>query len=191
MKTQHLDNDCWISTGKLNIPGINFSSVLEEIQKDLIQKELEIYGRKILMPRLTAWYGNKEYRYSGTVNKPVAMPEKVRMIAQTIEKDLPSKFNSVLCNYYRSGSDSVDWHADDEPGLGPEPKNILIGSVSFGQARKFLLKNRQTKEKLSFDLGDMDVLIMGGQTQKYWLHKVPKTSKPVGPRLNLTYRIIM
>lgn len=191
MKLITLDKQSWISVGKLAIPGISLSSVMEEVQSDLIQKELEIYGRKIAMPRLTAWYGDKEYRYSGTINKPKPMPEKVKIIASVLEKEIvPHTFNSVLCNYYRNGSDSVDWHADNEPELGPTRNNVLIGSVSFGQTRKFLLKNVRTTEKITLELEDGDIIIMGGETQRFWVHRVPKTAKPVGPRLNLTFRIV-
>lgn len=192
MKIITLDNQSWISIGKLSIPDITFSSILEEVQKDLVQKELEFYGKKVAMPRLTAWYGSKEYRYSGTLNKPKPMPEKIQQIAKFLEKEItPNVFNSVLCNYYRNGNDSVDWHADNEPELGPNRNNVLIGSVSLGQTRRFLLKNLHSKEKLTLDLEDKDVLIMGGETQKFWVHKVPKTTKSIGPRLNLTYRIIV
>jgi alkylated DNA repair dioxygenase AlkB len=53
------------------------------------------------------------------------------------------------------------------------------------------MKNGLTNQKLSFDLGHGDILIMGGQTQKFWQHKVPKTSKKVDSRINLTFRVLI
>jgi alkylated DNA repair dioxygenase AlkB len=94
-------------------------------------------------------------------------------------------FNSVLLNLYRDGRDSVSWHADNEPGLG---RNPIIASISLGMTRRFQMKHRQRAERLSLDLPSGSCLVMAGATQHHWLHQVPKTSRPVGPRINLTFR---
>lgn len=199
MKQIDLENGCWICLGAVGAPlspDDLFPIVLDEITPELTRKELEFFGRKIMMPRMTAWYGETDYNYSGAVNKAMLMTPTLQTIARWVEahfSHLPGLktgvLNSVLCNLYPDGNDSVDWHSDNETGLGPSADNILIASVTFGGARKFVLKNKHTKQKLSIDLGHGDVLIMGGQTQKHWQHKVPKTSKKVDPRLNLTYRV--
>ena len=199
---QHIDESgCWLATGKLpreELPEVNLSILLGELETELSQKELDFFGRKVLVPRLTAWFGSKSYDYSGIKNDPRPIPPMVSQVALWLNRNsegLPGAhgqetFNSVLCNYYRSGMDSIDWHSDNEKGLGPDPaSNILIGSVTFGGSRKFVLKNKTSKEKLSFDLGDRDVLIMGGLTQKFWVHKSPRVSGRCEPRLNLTFRV--
>jgi alkylated DNA repair dioxygenase AlkB len=98
-------------------------------------------------------------------------------------------FNSVLLNRYRSGQDSVSWHADDEPEFG---KNPVIASVSFGESRLFQFRHKKRKElKVSVELTHGSLLIMRGGTQENWLHQIPKTKKPVEERLNLTFRVVV
>ena len=95
-------------------------------------------------------------------------------------------FNGVLLNRYRTGRDSMGWHADDEPEFGDEP---VIASVSFGGSRTFGLKHKRRKElKVNVELTHGSLLIMRGGTQANWVHQVPKTAKPAGERLNLTFR---
>lgn len=95
------------------------------------------------------------------------------------------RFNSVLLNLYRDGRDSVSWHADNEPGLG---RNPVIASLSLGATRRFQLKHRRSKERVRVDLTHGSCLVMAGATQHHWLHQIPKTARPVGPRINLTFR---
>lgn len=102
--------------------------------------------------------------------------------------DKTLEFNAVLCNFYRDGKDSVSWHSDDEASLHHTKSNI--GSVSFGDTRKFVIRHLETRVKVEFELAHGDIFIMGGKFQRFWEHQVPKTSKKVGPRLNLTYRYV-
>jgi alkylated DNA repair dioxygenase AlkB len=88
-------------------------------------------------------------------------------------------------NLYRDGRDSVSWHADNEPGLG---RNPVIASVSLGATRRFQLKHRRADERVTIDLTHGSCLIMAGAIQHHWLHQIPKTRHPVGPRINLTFR---
>jgi alkylated DNA repair dioxygenase AlkB len=96
-------------------------------------------------------------------------------------------FNSVLLNLYRSGNDSISWHTDAEKELGINP---IIASVNFGATRKFQLKHIKSKEKIEIELTHGSLLIMQGELQHFWQHQVPKTSKPVNERINLTFRKI-
>ena len=96
-------------------------------------------------------------------------------------------FNSVLANLYRSGADGISWHSDDEPELGPEP---VIASVNFGTTRRFDMRHKDTKETVHIDLTPGSVLVMSGASQAKWQHQVAKTRKPLGPRVNLTFRTI-
>ncbi|MGH9060378.1 MAG: alpha-ketoglutarate-dependent dioxygenase AlkB family protein, partial [Acidimicrobiales bacterium] len=159
------------------------------------QERARLFGRTIPLPRLTAWYGDVGYRYSGVDHPPAAWPpvlDELRCLVGTV---VPMP-NSVLANLYRDGRDSVSWHADDEPELGSHP---VIASVSLGATRRFLLRHRAGRgqpgqpsagapEKVAVDLTHGSLLVMAGDCQRCWHHAVPKSSRPVGPRINLTFR---
>lgn len=155
------------------------------------QEEIKLYGRLIPLPRLTAWFGDagKTYMYSGITVEPEPWTPTLLEIKTKIEEVSNVTFNSVLLNYYRNERDSVSWHSDDEPELG---KNPTIGSVSFGDARTFQLKHKTNKsiKVQSIDLPDGSYLEMAGTTQHHWLHQIPKRTRKIGPRINLTFRII-
>lgn len=156
------------------------------------QEEIRIYGRLVPLPRLTAWYGDPwaRYVYSGISQAPLPWTDCLLSIKKKVEAKAGAAFNGVLLNLYRSGSDGVAWHADDEPELGAEP---VIASVSFGAPRIFQLKHKFSKElkRVELNLTGGSLLVMRGQTQKNWLHQVPKTKKPVQPRINLTFRAVL
>ena len=97
-------------------------------------------------------------------------------------------FNSVLLNLYRDGQDSMGWHSDAEPELG---RNPVIASVSLGAVRRFVLRHKKRKEQhLALELEPGSVLVMAGALQHHWRHALPKTRQVVGPRINLTFRLI-
>jgi alkylated DNA repair dioxygenase AlkB len=154
------------------------------------QDYIKFFGKNMPIPRLTAWYGDegKSYIYSGIKNYPNAWNYTLKEIKNKIETVIKIKFNSVLLNFYRNGQDSMAWHSDDEPELG---KNPIIASVSFGGTRKFCFKHKtDSTRKIDLHLPHGSLLLMGGETQHYWLHQVPKTKKVVKPRINLTFRVI-
>jgi alkylated DNA repair dioxygenase AlkB len=144
-----------------------------------------LMGRRVPIPRLTAWHGAAGYVYSGISMSPTPWNPPLLEIKAVAEACAGHTFNSVLLNLYRDGRDSVSWHADNEPGLGCDP---VIASVSLGATRRFQMKHRQRDERLSLDLPAGSCLVMAGATQHHWLHQVPKTSRPVGSRINLTFR---
>lgn len=166
-----------------------FSTLAAEIMWR--QDSATLFGRQYLLPRLTAWYGDpgKTYRYSGIHMEPVSWTSTLRQIKGMIETIAQVEFNSVLLNFYRHGQDSMGWHSDDEPELGLNP---VIGSVSFGGCRRFLLRHKTNRSisKVELNLISGSLLIMAGQTQHFWQHHVPKTKRPVEPRINLTFRLI-
>ena len=154
------------------------------------QEEIKLYGRVIPLPRLTAWFGDagKTYMYSGITVEPEPWTPILLEIKSRIEEVSDVTFNSVLLNYYRNERDSVSWHSDDESELG---KNPIIGSVSFGDVRTFQLKHKTNKSlTISRDLPDGSYLEMAGSTQHHWLHQIPKRTRKIGPRINLTFRVI-
>jgi alkylated DNA repair dioxygenase AlkB len=149
------------------------------------------FGKKYDMPRLIAWYGDEgtRYRYSGTDNVATGWTGPLLEVKRAVEPPCGVVFNGVLLNYYRTGKDSVSWHADDEPEFGKQP---VIASVSFGGTRQFQLKHKTRKDlKASIELTHGSLLIMRGGTQANWLHQIPKTARRVEERVNLTFRAIV
>ena len=159
---------------------------------DWQQHRLKLFGRECLTPRLCAWHGDPDarYGYSGQTLEPLPWNDPLAALRRRLETALDCAFNSVLANLYRDGADSMGWHSDDERELGAEP---LIASLSLGAPRRFLLRHRRQREldTLQLELGHGSLLVMAGATQRCWRHSLPKTRRPVGPRVNLTFRRVL
>jgi len=153
-----------------------------------VQKEIVIFGRRRLQPRLIAWYGDSSanYGYSGLSLTPLSWHPGLLEIRRQVEEFTSAGFNSVLANAYRDGNDSMGWHRDDERELGPMP---LIASVSLGEERRFLVRENG-KRSSGMTLGHGSLLIMKGSFQRRFSHSLPKTRRNIGLRINLTYRKI-
>ena len=164
------------------------------------QDNITVYGKNHLQPRLTALFGNegKPYSYSNIVMQPHSWSAILTYIKKEVENLCHETFTTVLLNLYRDGKDSNGWHADNEKELG---RNPIIASVSFGAERPFHLQHNSIKEvtrgeaelsvaKQKIILGHGSLLVMKGETQHFWKHQIPKTAKPVAPRINLTFRNI-
>ncbi|GAB3825987.1 alpha-ketoglutarate-dependent dioxygenase AlkB family protein [Pontibacter rugosus] len=156
-------------------------------QVDWQQQSIKLFGKLQPMPRLTAWYGDKGYTYSGLDNKPQPWLPVLQKLREQVQEASGQKYNSVLLNLYRNGQDSMGWHSDDEPELGQEPS---IASLSLGGERRFSFKHRTRKDvaPVRITLSHGSLLLMQGPTQHHWLHHIPKTAKDVQPRINLTFR---
>jgi alkylated DNA repair dioxygenase AlkB len=154
------------------------------------QDEITVFGKTHPQPRLTALFGNegKSYAYSNVVMQPHGWNALLMFIKNELEEVCPENFTTVLLNFYRDGKDSNGWHADNERELG---RNPIIASISFGAERTFHLQHNTLKEqKLKINLEHGSLLLMTGKTQHFWKHQIAKTAKPIGPRINLTFRII-
>ncbi|MCA1855805.1 alpha-ketoglutarate-dependent dioxygenase AlkB [Massilia oculi] len=147
-----------------------------------------VYGKRHLQPRLSAWHGEKGYRYAGLALAPLPFTPLLDTLRRAAQAATGHPYNSVLLNYYRDGRDSMGMHSDNEPELGPEP---AIASLSFGATRSFILRHRRSGETLKLALTDGSLLFMGGALQANWLHGINKTSRPLGARINLTFRNIV
>jgi alkylated DNA repair dioxygenase AlkB len=160
-------------------------------QIDWRQEYLRIAGKAVAQPRLTAWYGDpgSTYSYSGLQLAPQAWTPLLEQLKADVEAASSRRYNSVLLNLYRDENDSVGWHSDNEPELGPEP---AIASLSFGATRSFKLRHKKRKElhTIALPLSHGSLLLMEGATQRHWLHAVEKQKQPTGPRVNLTFRWI-
>jgi alkylated DNA repair dioxygenase AlkB len=152
---------------------------------------IRLFGREHASPRLSCWIGDPDasYRYSGTRFEPRPWPAALPPIRRRLHDEFGIDFNSVLANRYRDGRDAMGWHSDSEPELGPAP---AIASLSLGATRRFVLRHRtQSDLKLALDLPHGSLLVMRGDTQRYYRHALPRTIRPVGERINLTFRRIL
>ncbi|GAA4236812.1 alpha-ketoglutarate-dependent dioxygenase AlkB [Postechiella marina] len=177
----------------------NFLSIEESntLYKSLLentpwqQEQIIIHGKLIDYPRLTAWFGDveKDITYTETKSKMHLWNADLLFIKNRIEKEVDIKFTRCLLNYYRDGKDSVDWHQDCK---GEQRKNSVIASVTFGATRPFQLKHVSRKDlnRVDIPLAHGSLLLMQAATQQHWKHKIPKTQKPIQPRINLTFRWI-
>ena len=159
-------------------------------ETDWQQDDIRVFGKVYAQPRLTALYGEqgKPYTYSGITMEPSPFTPLLQSIKERVEQLCKASFSTVLLNLYRDGQDSNGWHSDDEKELGNNP---VIASVSFGEVRRFRLKHRQERDlKHNLDLTHGSLLVMSGPTQHHWKHQIPKTTRKVGPRINLTFRLI-
>ena len=172
------------------------SDVASDLYQDLLreipwqQDNIKVFGKEHAQPRLTALFGNdaKPYSYSNITMQPKPWNLLLQKIKYHVESVAEINFTTVLLNYYRDGKDSNGWHSDNEKELGSNP---TIASVSLGSERMFQLKhntNPLLRQNILLENGSL--LIMKGATQHHWKHQIPKTSKPIGGRINLTFRVI-
>lgn len=170
------------------------SDELFQLLKSNIQwrsDKIIMYGKLLDQPRLTAWYGDpdKIYTYSHITMHPTPWSEELLRIKRDIEAYTQTNFNSVLINLYRDGNDHVSWHSDDETELG---KNPIIASLSLGETRRFHFKHKFQKdlETIGMDLTSGSLLVMKGETQSFWQHRISPSKRILRPRINLTFRKI-
>jgi alkylated DNA repair dioxygenase AlkB len=166
--------------------------IFDELTNDIPwqQDDIKVFGKVHPQPRLTALFGNqgKSYSYSNITMQPHAWNPFLQKIKSKVENISVANFSTVLLNLYRNGKDSNGWHADNEKELGVNP---IIASVSFGTERVFQLKHNtipNLKQNIILEHGSL--LLMKGTTQHFWKHQIPKTAKPIGSRINLTFRLI-
>ena len=190
MRLLNRDGEIHYHDSFLAVPAAN--EWLSKLMRDLQWQEetLFIAGRSVRVPRLTAWYGHPEakYRYSGRTHDPLAWNQALLTLKDHVEALCGSSFNSVLANFYRNGNDSIGWHADNERELGPRP---LIASLSLGAERNFEIRHNLTREILRLRLHSGSLLIMSGDFQTCWQHRIPKQRAILAPRINLTFRHIV
>lgn len=168
----------------------DFKNVLLS-ETDWREEEIQVWGKWHKQPRLIAWYGDEgaSYAYSGRRLKPKPWTPTLSELRYKVEQATSASFNSVLLNYYRDQNDRMGWHSDNESELGVRP---TIASLSLGDTRIFLLRHKVRKDLKvrKMELSNGSLLIMSGCTQEFWQHAINKESRPAGPRVNLTFRMI-
>ncbi|MDH3218224.1 MAG: alpha-ketoglutarate-dependent dioxygenase AlkB [Gammaproteobacteria bacterium] len=172
--------------------GLAYDRLLQQLieETDWRQERITVYGKPYLQPRLSSWYGDFAYSYSGIRLEPSPWTPTLQQIRKRVEALTRLRFNSVLLNYYRDEHDGMGMHSDDEPELGPRP---AIASISLGEERDFILRHRQRKHPgtVKLPLPSGSLLLMQGDTQRYWRHGINKLRRRCGPRVNLTFRRII
>jgi alkylated DNA repair dioxygenase AlkB len=168
-------------------PDAIFAALRAEIPWEL--HSVNIHGQIIPQPRLSSWHGEVVHTYSTLAHLLVPHPWSgvVAHLRERVEAICAARFNSMLANLYRNGQDAIGWHADDEPELGPAP---VIASLSFGAERVFHMRGKDDHAKVKrITLEHGSLLIMAGTMQRHWQHAVMRTAKPIGERINLTFRL--
>lgn len=173
------------------IPPAEAATIMCSLQQhiDWRQEQITLYGKTFDVPRLQAWYGDKNahYRYSNLSMQPLPWNPVLLELKQKCENTSNGCFNSVLANLYRHGQDGMGRHADNEPELGQQP---VIASLSFGEIRNLDFYHNKTKNKFRIALCSGSLLVMSGDTQINWQHSIAKTKKKLAARINLTFRYI-
>ena len=152
------------------------------------QRVQTMYEKKVVTPRLTAWYGDSEksYKLGGGEFEVNAWTPELLSLKSRIEEAFGYEFNLVLLNLYRDHNDSVAWHRDKESRYGDRP---VIASLSLGQTRKFdFRKLNYHQSRHSIPLPHGSLLMMKGDLQEHWEHRIAKSSKLMKERINLTFR---
>ncbi|HAY3550151.1 alpha-ketoglutarate-dependent dioxygenase AlkB [Elizabethkingia meningoseptica] len=164
-----------------------FNVLLNEIEWR--NDEAVIFGKKILTRRKVAWYGDLpfEYTYSNATKTALPWTDNLLILKKVAEEATGETYNSCLLNLYHSGEEGMAWHSDAEKDL---KKHGAIGSMSFGAERTFAFKHKKTQEKVALTLEHGSLLVMKGETQDNWLHRLPPTKKFFKERINLTFRTI-
>lgn len=140
----------------------------------------QMYDRTVDVPRLLSFYDE-----SATLPDPVLAQAREALSGHYAD-ELGEPFTTAGLCYYRDGRDSVAWHGDI---IGrSQREDTMVAIVSLGAARKLMLRPRAGGDTVTFALGHGDLLVMGGSCQRTWEHAVPKTSKPVGPRISVQFR---
>lgn len=144
-----------------------------------------MYDRVVDVPRLVHTYGAGE-----ALPHPV-LTQARDQLSLYYAPELGEPFATAGCCYYRDGRDSVAWHGDtgvNGAGVRGRSHDTLVAIVSLGAPRKLQLRPRGGSVALSPALGHGDLLVMGGSCQRTWEHAVPKTTRPVGPRVSIQFR---
>jgi alkylated DNA repair dioxygenase AlkB len=189
---EDLGRGAWVEHIAAFVPGGEAAAFHVALVAELCweQREIVLFGRRLLQPRLVAWAGDLPYRYSGQTLPPRPPTATVTRLLERVVARQGVGFNHVLVNRYRDGQDSMGFHADAEPELGPDP---VVATLSFGATRRLVLapRNRRDGEKRRYPLAAGDLLVMGGTCQTWFRHGIPRDSRVTEERISLTMRKIV
>lgn len=139
-----------------------------------------MYDREVAVPRLLCFYGE-----SDPLPDPV-LADARKALSGHYAAELGEPFRTAGLCYYRDGRDSVAWHGDTHGRGGTE--DTMVAIISVGAPRVLALRPKGGGDIVRHALGHGDLIVMGGSCQRTWEHAVPKTAKPVGPRVSVQFR---
>jgi alkylated DNA repair dioxygenase AlkB len=180
LQRQVLTRGAWVD----HLPGwVRGSDAVLEILLERVDWRAErrrMYDGEVDVPRLLRWYG-----------EDAALPHEVltearRQLTDHYAAELGEPFVTAGMCLYRDGRDSVAWHGDTKGRSARS--DTMVAIVSFGSIRALLLRPRGGGASLRFPLGHGDLIVMGGSCQRTWEHSIPKTARPVGPRVSVQFR---
>jgi alkylated DNA repair dioxygenase AlkB len=190
-----LESGAWVDLYEQWLAPDAECALFELLVKELAweQRHIVIFGKQILQPRLIAWAGGLPYRYSGQTLEARPWPEgalpRIEPLCAQVAALAGVDYNHVLINRYRDGNDSMGYHADAEPELGPDP---VVASLSLGAPRRFSLRRHKSREPArTLLLGSGSLLIMGGTCQRHYRHALLRESNVDGERVSLTFRRLL
>jgi alkylated DNA repair dioxygenase AlkB len=186
-----LDERCWLEYRPCWLGTRQADDLTATLAAELCweQRSIVMFGRAVMQPRLIAWGGERAYRYSGQTLELRPLSATLSALRKRVAAAAGASFNHVLVNRYRDGTDSMGFHADDEPELGRDP---VLASLSLGVTRRFVLAAKTgPKRRQTIELEHGSLLIMGGALQHHYRHAVPKQRRVTGERLNLTFRRLL
>lgn len=151
------------------------------------QNQIRMFGRMLDLPRLEGMYGDRgcTYRYANVLLEPLPWNNALLQLRERVEDTTGYRYHVVIGNRYMDGSQHIGWHRDDSPEMGDRP---AIASISLGATRKFDVRDRETKETRSFELQHGSLIFMPPGFQDTHVHRIAKTARPVGERINWTFR---
>lgn len=139
-----------------------------------------MYDREVATPRLLRFYSATE-RWPDPV-----LRQACSELSQHYAGELGEPFTTAGMCLYRDGQDSVAWHGDREGRASSQ--DTMVAIVSIGSPRTLMMRPVGGGRTLRFAVGHGDLCVMGGSHQRTWEHAIPKTSKPVGPRISVQFR---
>lgn len=184
-----LDGDILLYQKAITEPDQLYLRLLQQLPWQTGQ--ITLFGQPQLIPRLQCWVADRPngYQYSGQPLPVAPWIDELRTLRDDLNTRLDTGFNSVLCNLYRHGEDSMGWHSDDEPELGTDP---VIASVTLGVERDFSLRRRgSSRQHGTLPLSHGSLLVMQAGMQRRWQHALPKRRRVTDARINLTFRQIL
>ena len=151
--------------------------------------EVVMFGKRLIMQRKTAWYGDFAFKYTYSKVERTALPftEVLLELRQRLLQISADSYNSALLNLYHHGMEGMGRHSDDEDSIVPQS---AIASLSFGAERPFVFLHKQTRQKVKISLPSGSLVLMKGECQQKWWHELPKTKQVMSPRINITFRLM-
>ena len=187
-----LADDSWLDFEPAWLSADEGARCLDAVRGEVewVAREIVIYGKRIMQPRLVGWAGDVPYRYSGQTLEPRPFTDTVRALTERVNAFAGTRFNHVLLNRYRDGRDNMGMHADDEPELGPDP---IVATLSLGTTRRMTLVPRRPRdgERRSLELTSGSLLVMRGACQRRFRHGIPREPRVTDERVSLTFRLIV